>query len=78
MENIKLKFFGQLVEITGVTDLHIPFIADTTALIQSINKTFPELKQSPYRLAVNMKVIQGNVQLQPGSEVAFLPPFAGG
>lgn len=75
---MQLKFFGQLAEITGKTELHISPEKDTETVIQKVKEQFPKLKTQTFMIAVNKKIVKQNQLLQPGSEIAFLPPFAGG
>lgn len=75
---IKLKFFGQLAEITGTSEIEVSEISNTDLLTRKILSDFPRLKDFKFQVSVNKKLIQKNQELEPGSEVAFLPPFAGG
>lgn len=75
---MRLKFFGQLSEITQKSEMEISFIADTDLLTQKVLTDFPSLKEHTFLIAVNQKIIKQNQQLEDGNEIAFLPPFAGG
>ena len=75
---IKLEFFGQLVEITGSSKLEMDEVSDTDSLMKKIENDFPKLKNHKILIAVNKKIIKENQKLETGSEVALLPPFAGG
>lgn len=76
--NIKVKFFGQLADITGKTDMEVAEINSTDELTKKVISDFQRLKDLQFQVSVNKKLIQKNQELEPGSEVAFLPPFAGG
>jgi molybdopterin synthase sulfur carrier subunit len=75
---IKIRFFGQLAEISGKPDWEIDPIADTDSLTKKILSDFPKLKEYKFVISVDRKIIKENTKLEPGNEVAFLPPFAGG
>ncbi len=75
---MRLKFFGQLAEITGKTELSISPEENTEAVINKMKQQFPKLKEQTFQIAVNRIIAKDNQQLEPDSEIAFLPPFAGG
>ena len=75
---IKLKFFGQLAEITGTANIEVAEINDTDSLTKKMLIDCPRLKDFKFQISVNKKLVQKNQELETGSEVAFLPPFAGG
>jgi molybdopterin synthase sulfur carrier subunit len=47
-------------------------------LRNQLEKTYPKLKSIDYRIAVNQTLVESNYSIQADSEVALLPPFAGG
>ncbi len=75
---IQIKFFGQLAEITGLSSIEVDEINDTDLLIKKMLSDFPKLKDCKFQVAVNHKLLKEKQVLESGSEVAFLPPFAGG
>jgi sulfur-carrier protein len=75
---IKIYFFGQLAEITGKAHVEAEDIRDTDTLMEKIIADYPAIKKIAFRIAVNRKLIRHNEALAPGSEVALMPPFAGG
>lgn len=75
---INLLAFGQIAEITGQSMWKIVGVKDTNALIQELEKQFPDLVKKNYSIAVNKKIIQGNTILESGDAIALLPPFSGG
>ncbi len=75
---IQLKFFGQLAEITGKEIVEVDGIEDTDSLVKRMLNEFPKLKSCKFQIAVDQKLLKQNQQLKSVSEVAFLPPFAGG
>ena len=74
---VKIIIFGQLCEVLG-ENLAMDNIADTDSLQQALHKTFPELENYKYVLAVNKKQVTANTALTDDCTVALLPPFSGG
>ncbi len=75
---MRLKFFGQLAELTGKSEYTVADEKDTDTVIQKVKQEFPKLKEQTFQIAVNRIIAKDNQQLEPDSEIAFLPPFAGG
>lgn len=75
---IDLLTFGQLVDITGHSNLQMELVDDTDQLKSMLIEKFPALAQSKYLVAVNMEIVRGNSKLSQGDVVALLPPFSGG
>ena len=75
---INIKFFGQVVDITGNALIKIDDVDDTDTLIKKLHTLYPALATVKYAVAVNKKIIQSNTGLQNNFEVAILPPFSGG
>lgn len=78
MGSIRLLVFGQLVDFTKKNSLTIDGANDTKELVEQLNRDYPGLSGISYKIAVDKKIIDGNTKLEPGAEVALLPPFAGG
>ncbi|HVX27995.1 MAG TPA: MoaD/ThiS family protein [Parafilimonas sp.] len=75
---MKLKVFGQLVDLIGSNCIEVIDVNDTDKLIQQLQSKYPLLKNSKYRVAVNRNIIQSNTILKQDAEIALLPPFSGG
>ena len=75
---INLLAFGQIADITGKLQWKMPDVNNTDDLKQKLAARFPALRAMKYSLAVNKKVISGNVALDHDDTVALLPPFSGG
>jgi molybdopterin synthase sulfur carrier subunit len=75
---ISILIFGHLTDITGTDRISLPGIADTTSLINELNDQYPELMNVKYRIAVDKKIITGNVAINEHSTIALMPPFSGG
>ncbi len=75
---IKVLFFGQLLDITGTKELIVEEIVDTSTLLIFLCQEFPLLAKSKYVIAVDREMISGNRKLESHNIVALMPPFSGG
>jgi len=79
---IKLKLFGSLREAAGTSTLEVDLEPGATVadLRRWLAKRNPRVDELGDRLAasVNLEIAQPDKPLEPGDEVAFLPPVAGG
>ncbi len=76
--SIKVMLFGSLADLAGKSELWFSNCQDIQSLKDKLLNEFPELRNSKFLISVDKKLVKDNHQLQPGTEVAFLPPFAGG
>jgi molybdopterin synthase sulfur carrier subunit len=70
--------FGQLTEITGTGNLVLTGIPDTDSLVKELNRKYPVFANTKYMIAVDKKVITGNVIIGQHNTIALMPPFSGG
>lgn len=75
---VKVLIFGQLTDITGVSEIHLNDVSDRDELIAALIRNYPEFADSKYAIAVDKQVINDNIALPDYSVVALLPPFSGG
>jgi molybdopterin converting factor small subunit len=75
---ISVLFFGVLAEVTGCHHKHYRDIKSFGDLKHRIEDDFPEIVHYNFRIAVNNKIVNEEIFLSPGDEIACLPPFAGG
>lgn len=75
---VKVLIFGQLTDITGLSEIDLYDISDRDELIKTLNQRYPGLTGSKYAIAVDKKVINENTPLIDNSIIALLPPFSGG
>lgn len=80
---IKILFFGSLGDASPTLEVAMPSSVSTfegLTLWLSKNKGIPEklLLKKGNRVAVNKKIITGNVPLKDGDEIAFMSPLSGG
>ena len=75
---IKVKYFGLLAEITHCQEESFQLAQGRVSdLLSLVNTKYPQLKAIDFRLAQNQILAGINDELD-GTEIAFLPPFAGG
>ena len=77
---ITLKYFGMIAEALAKQEEELAVEQSQTVsdLRDQLEKTYPKLKSIDYRIAVNQTLVESNYSIQQDSEVALLPPFAGG
>ncbi len=75
---IKLLFFGSCVDASGNSETENSFVENTAQLLEQLFLQYPKLKNHKFSIAVNHKIINGNIELKDGDVVALIPPFSGG
>lgn len=79
---VRVLFFGQLKDITGVTseDAELSDGAKVEDLFERYGRKFPKLAEFRGSIAasVNQEYSEWRAPLASGDEVAFLPPVSGG
>jgi MoaE-MoaD fusion protein len=79
---VRVLFFGQLKEITGVAqeDADISDGARVEDLFERYGRRFPRLAEfrGSVAMSVNQEYAPWRAELASGDEVAFLPPVSGG
>lgn len=76
----EVKYFGMIAEKLGRDSDHIEInkvISEKDDLKSFFIRTFPELKEMSFTIAVNHS-ITNTITDEPIDEIAILPPFAGG
>ncbi|CAG5006371.1 Molybdopterin synthase sulfur carrier subunit [Dyadobacter sp. CECT 9275] len=78
--NIRILYFGAIADITGVTNEQIdwPEGGKVADLRREMEGKYPELHGKKFKIAVNHQISDDNILISSPSEIAFLPPFAGG
>ena len=75
---LTLKFFGQIAEITKRDEEELEVTGSLVYdLIEELYEIYPELADSNFKVAQNQEIVPLETPLD-GSEIALLPPFAGG
>lgn len=77
---VKVLYFAQVAEKTGVSNEEIEVPAETGSeeLLKVLKQKYPAVADLSFNIAVDQVLIRNNVELSEGSEIALLPPFAGG
>lgn len=75
---VTLKAFGKIAEVTGWQTLEVDQQQTTLEWRQWLETQYPALKGTQYAMALNQQMVSGEVPVNNGSELAFLPPFSGG
>jgi molybdopterin converting factor small subunit len=77
---IQLKYFGKIVDITGVTEEEWQCTRPKTLqeIKEDLTAKFPALQQEVYKFAVNLSLENLDYVVKESCEIAVLPPFSGG
>jgi sulfur-carrier protein len=79
---VTVKLFAAYQEACGVTELQmdLPAGATVVAVRDRLIQTHPQLAQwrDVTRFGVNLAFVTPETPLQPGDEVALIPPVSGG
>ena len=79
MAKYTVLFFGKCKETTKTTGLECESDSESVYELKSeIINQFPELQPLIHAIAVNQEIVQENVPLKDGDEIAFMPAFSGG
>ena len=77
--NIKILFFGKLVELTETSQLDFLVTKNNlTNILQELFLKFPLLEKENFSIAVNKKIISDEYIFNENDEIALMPPFSGG
>lgn len=75
---IKIKYFGQIAETTQLNEESVEFSGQLISdLIKILLLKYDALKHKNFKVAQNQELVAFETQVT-GSEIALLPPFAGG
>jgi molybdopterin converting factor subunit 1 len=79
---VRVLFFGQLKDLVGAAEeqVELPAGASVADLVVRYQQRVPrwEQFQPVLAVAVNQEYADAAARLNPGDEVAFLPPVSGG
>lgn len=78
INNIHIKFFGRLVDLTQTESCTLEDVTDLNDVITKIQEQYPAIKNSTYSVALDKVITTQNVRLREGQTVAFMPPYSGG
>jgi len=79
---VSVLFFASLRDDVGTAQTQVR-AANITELITALatqlsQQAMAALTQENVRIAINQQLIEGDVVLEAGDEIAFLPPVTGG
>jgi sulfur-carrier protein len=80
---VRVRFFASLREAVGRSEVPITGADDLDTVLAALSRdldanAWQQLRAPAVRIAVNRTLVEGNVSLRDGDEVAFLPPVTGG
>lgn len=73
-----IKYFGQIAEICKKEEEEIVNQKSIPDLTEFLIQKYPELSKLTFKIAVDQKIASEETPILEGSELALLPPFAGG
>lgn len=73
----RVLLFGELKDICSCGELNID-AESSDLLLKYLAEKWPALQSKTITMAVNKKVVHGNVTLSVVDEVALMPPYSGG
>ena len=75
---LNIKYYGLLVEATNCNEEDVDFSKSSiTELLNILFEKHPDLKGKDFQVAQNQEIVSKN-SIVSKSEIALLPPFAGG
>ncbi len=76
--NLTIKYFGMLAETTQCQEEEIAFSQESVAdLLKMLFVKYPELEEKDFQVAQNNQIVSKDSHIET-TEIALLPPFAGG
>jgi len=75
---IEVISFGKIAEFIPQQKISIVNITNTDELRAYLEKNFPDLAGTKYKLALNKNVVQVKTEINNNDVVAIMPPFSGG
>ncbi len=75
---LTIKYFGLLAEVTQCSEEQIEFSGTfINDLLETIYLKHPKLKEKDFQVAQNNEIVSKDIMITQ-TEIALLPPFAGG
>ena len=75
---LNIKYFGVIAEITQCHEEVLEFSKSSVDdLLNVLFDKYPEVKMKDFQVAMNNEIVSKNTVVSE-SEIALLPPFAGG
>ena len=80
--NVRVKFYAQLREIVGnhELELEVPLGATVRELLEKIYSQKPALRAHDKSILIGagLEFVDRNYRLNPGEQIAIMPPVQGG
>ncbi|KQS24705.1 MoaD/ThiS family protein [Dyadobacter sp. Leaf189] len=78
--SLHVLYFGMLAEVTGLAEENWLNNGQLTVgdFRAQVMQKYPALQGKKFKIAVNQRILEDLADIAPQSEVALLPPFAGG
>ena len=74
-----IKYFGNVAEIVGTHEEQLQLSFNTIEQLRNqLTERYPKLINLEFKIAVNQKITEGTISSKTITELALLPPFAGG
>lgn len=75
---LTIKYFGLIAEVTNCREEQFEFSGiHINDLLESIYLKYPKLKEKDFQVAQNNEIVSKDMIITQ-TEIALLPPFAGG
>jgi MoaE-MoaD fusion protein len=78
----KVLLFASLTDLVGTDEIDLELTGPVRVeqLVEQLEKEYPGLKSfgRRFRVAVNQEFVKDDFQVEPGDEVALIPPVSGG
>lgn len=75
---LTIKYFGLLAEVTHCNEEQVEFSGTLiNELLETIYSKYPKLKETNFQIAQNNTITNDDTEIS-STEIALLPPFAGG
>ncbi len=75
---LKIKYFGLLAEITKCNEEEFEFSGNTISdLRETLYHKYSNLTKKDFQIAQNQELVNNETEIT-ATEIALLPPFAGG
>jgi molybdopterin synthase sulfur carrier subunit len=75
---LTVKYFGLLAEVTQCSEEQFKFSGTLISeFLEAIYLKYPKLKDKNFQVAQNNQIVSKDVKITQ-TEIALLPPFAGG
>ncbi|WP_031530587.1 MoaD/ThiS family protein [Dyadobacter crusticola] len=78
--SLHVLYFGMLAEVTGLAEENWIDNGQLTVgdFRAQVTQRYPALQGKKFKIAVNQRILEDLADIAPQSEIALLPPFAGG